>query len=233
MVLALAAFLAMSGVASTSQVRPASGSPYRSMPTFSCTFAAVPGTLLYHLAATSLYTAAKHLLMLQDSSRKLLQIDDSATTVTAAPLSAANATANASSSLLAPPSEDSKPHSVLSDVISSFKSKYGKSPQTAPAAAATANATATVVVVSNDDNDVVLNDVHDALAFNISGNDTNSMMAINDAMEYYMEPCSDGPVPSAYDSFVQVCIQSHCLHQHLHLSYAHSPACKAWQHLCL
>ena len=170
--------------------------------------------------------------MVQDSSRKLLQIDDSATTVTAAPLSAANATANVSSSLLAPPSEDSKPHSILSEVISSFKSKYGKSPETAPAAAATANATATVVV---------LNDAHDALAFNSS--DASGMHVISgddaDSIEYYMETCSDGPVPSAYESFVQVRIQSHCLHEHLYLysPYAYSPACKpvpiAWRHLCL
>ena len=148
--------------------------------------------------------------MLQDPSRKLLQIDDSTTTVTAAPLSAANATANVSSSLLAPPSDDSKPHSILADVISSFKSKYGKSPEVAPASA-TANATANAVIISDD---------HDALAIDISD---------DDSMDYYMEPCSDGPVPSAYESFVQASTQSQFLHLHLCLCYpyAHPKACKS------
>lgn len=112
---------------------------------------------------------------MQDSSRKLLQIDDSATTVTAAPLSAAKANA----SILAPPSEDGKPHSILSEVISSFKSKFGKqseAPTAAPAASATANAT---VIITDDEGD-------------------------SSSMDFYMEPCTNGPMPSAYKAFVEV-----------------------------
>ncbi|KAL3163232.1 hypothetical protein ABBQ32_009633 [Trebouxia sp. C0010 RCD-2024] len=115
---------------------------------------------------------------MQDSSRKLLQIDDSATTVTAAPLSAAKANA----SILAPPSEDGKPHSILSEVISSFKSKFGKqseAPTAAPAASATANAT---VIITDDEGD-------------------------SSSMDFYMEPCTNGPMPSAYKAFVE-CICS-------------------------
>lgn len=151
--------------------------------------------------------------MLQDPSRKLLQIDDSATTVTAAPLSAANATSNISSSLLAPPSSDNKPHSILSDVISSFRSKYGRSPATAPAAAA--NATATAVITTDENGDVTISSEPTDTTTDESGDvasneptDTmqDAMDDASDAMEFYMEPCSDGPVPSAYESFVQVSI---------------------------
>lgn len=137
----------------------------------------------YRLTAElSLHTADNKLALLQDSSRKLLQINDSKTTVTAAPLSAAKA----NSSILAPPSENGKPHSILADVISSFKSKYGNHSE-APAASATANATA--VVVTNDE---------------------------GASMDKYMEPCTDGPVPSAYEAFVEVnpcipCILLFCL----------------------
>ena len=146
--------------------------------------ACVIGLLLHVIALVCCFfvalLAAKLTLSLQDS-RKLLQIDDSATTVNAAPLSAANATANATSSLLSSPSEDSKPHSILSDVISSFKAKYGKhdgapsaAPESAPPASATANATAS----SSDDGD--------------------------DDEEYYMDPCTSAPVPTAYEAFVEV-----------------------------
>ena len=117
--------------------------------------------------------------LLQDSSRKLLQINDSATTVTAAPLTAAKANA----SILAPPSENGKPHSILADVISSFKSKFGKGSE-APAASATANATA--IIISDGE-------------------------GMSSSMDYYMEPCTDGPVPSAYEAFVQVNSQHLCL----------------------
>ena len=77
--------------------------------------------------------------VLQDFHRRLLQIDDSATTVNAAPL----ANANATSSVTPSSSSDDSPHTILEDVISAYKAKFGKGPAPAPVTvSATANATA-------------------------------------------------------------------------------------------
>ncbi len=113
---------------------------------------------------------------MQDLSRKLLQIDDSATTVDAAPLSSANAS---SSGLSFNSSNDTKPHTILSDVVSAYKAKFTKrnisasapvSSMSSPSASATATANATAD----------------------SGDD------------YYSTPCSSSPIPSQYKAFVEV-----------------------------
>ncbi len=77
---------------------------------------------------------------LQD--RKLLQIDDSATTVDAAPLAAANSSSSALGSGLLSSNNGTTPHTILSNVISAYKSKFSKS-ASAPAPSTSSNASAT------------------------------------------------------------------------------------------
>lgn len=86
----------------------------------------------------------------QDFNRKLLQIDNSATTVPAAPLANANATA----SVLAPSSSsnNAKPHSILEDVIGAYKAKFGKGSVPVPSTIAV-NASAAATAAADDGDD--------------------------------------------------------------------------------
>lgn len=84
--------------------------------------------------------------LLQD--RKLLQIDDSATTVDAAPLAAADSSSSALGSDLLSSNNGTMPHTILSDVISAYKNKFSKSagapaPSTSSIASATSSGSST------------------------------------------------------------------------------------------
>ena len=112
---------------------------------------------------------------MQDFHRRLLQIDDSATTVNAAPLANANATSSVTPSSSSDDSHDDSPHTILEDVISAYKAKFGKGPAPAPVTvSATANATAS------------------------AGSDS-------DSSDLYSTPCSSDPIPTQYEAFVEVC----------------------------
>ena len=88
---------------------------------------------------------------------------------------AANASSSVAGSDSPSSNNDTKPHAILSDVVSAYKSKFkpAKANTTAPSmsdssATATANATA-------------------------DGGD-----------DYYSTPCSSDPIPSQYEAFVEV-----------------------------
>lgn len=107
--------------------------------------------------------------------RKLLQIDNLATTVDAAPLAAANASSSVLGSSLSPSDNDTQPHSILSNVISAYKSKFNKTLVTSTPSASNASASATA-----------------------------NATADSNGGDYYMTPCSSGPTPSQYEAFVEV-----------------------------
>jgi len=93
---------------------------------------------------------------------------------------AANASSSVAGSDSSSSNNDTKPHAILSDVVSAYKSKFKPDKANTPApsmpdssATATANATA------------------------------------DGGQDYYSTPCSSGPIPSQYEAFVEVRAVSH------------------------
>ena len=120
---------------------------------------------------------------MRSQDRKLLQINSSATTVDAAPLVVANASSSVAGSDSSSSNNDTKPHAILSDVVSAYKSKFKPVKATTPAPSvsdASVTATANATADGGDD--------------------------------YYSTPCSSDPIPSQYEAFVQVRALVHAKH---------------------
>ena len=152
--------------------------PLRSVSALSLRHSALAGQILqlyarfYELLLIYFYVQAWH--------RKLFQINDSATTVDAAPLAAsANATSIASPSSS---STSSKPHSILGDIISDFKNKVNGTDATPAATSAPASSASAAA----------------------SSADADATPPFQSDLTMYSPPCEASPEPTAYEAFTGV-----------------------------